>query len=62
MAKAAFSFPQFRALLDRVDAERIETFAAIEQDFLSAMSAFDRRMAAGESRVALRLAAADGRA
>jgi hypothetical protein len=46
--KTPFSFPQFRALLDRVDAERIETFSAIERDFLEAMGAFDRRIASGE--------------
>jgi hypothetical protein len=35
-------------LLERVEAERIDTFASIEQDFLRAMSAFDHRVAAGE--------------
>jgi hypothetical protein len=35
-------------VLDRVDAESIETFSAIEPDFLRAMSAFDHRLAAGE--------------
>jgi hypothetical protein len=48
VAKSPFSFPQFRALLARVDAECIDTFAAIEQDFLGAMSAFDHRVAAGD--------------
>ena len=48
MPKSTFSFPQFRTLLDRLEADRIETFAAIEQDFLAAMSAFDRHVAAGE--------------
>ena len=46
--KAAFSFPEFRALLDRVEAERIETFAEIETDFVRAMSAFDHKLVAGE--------------
>jgi len=48
VAKSQFSFPQFRALLERVDSERVDTFAAIEHDFLGAMSAFDRRVAAGD--------------
>jgi hypothetical protein len=48
VAKAPFSFPEFRALLDRVDAERIETFGEVEESFLAAMSAFDRRVAAGD--------------
>jgi hypothetical protein len=48
VAKPQFSFPQFRALLERVDSERVDTFAAIEHDFLGAMSAFDRRVAAGD--------------
>ncbi|MBV9661457.1 MAG: hypothetical protein JO337_09895 [Acidimicrobiales bacterium] len=46
--KSPFSFPHFRALLDRVEAERVETFAEIEAEFLHAMGAFDARMAAGE--------------
>jgi hypothetical protein len=45
--KSPFSFPPFRALLQRVQAERIETFSEIEPDFLAAMSAFDALMAAG---------------
>ncbi len=48
MPKAPFSFPEFRSLLDRVEAERIQTFADIEADFLHAMSAFDRRVVLGE--------------
>lgn len=46
--KSPFSFPEFRALLDQVEAERTDIFAAIEADFLRAMGAFDRRVAAGE--------------
>jgi hypothetical protein len=46
--KAPFSFAEFRALLDRVDAERIDTFAEIEADFLRAMSAFDKRVVMGQ--------------
>lgn len=48
MPKSPFSFPAFRALLERVEAERIETFAEIEPEFLAAMSAFDRLIAAGQ--------------
>lgn len=47
MPEAPFSFPEFRALLGRVEAERIETFAEIEADFLNAMGAFDKRVVAG---------------
>jgi len=46
--KVPFSFPPFRALLDRVEAERIGSFAEIEADFLIAMSAFDRLVQAGK--------------
>jgi hypothetical protein len=46
--KSPFSFPAFRALLERVEAERIETFAEIERDFVAAMSTFDERVAAGD--------------
>jgi hypothetical protein len=48
VAKSPFSFRAFRALLERVEAERVETFAEIEPDFLRAMSAFDALMAAGQ--------------
>lgn len=48
MPKSPFSFAPFRALLERVEAERIETFAEIEPDFLQAMGAFDTLMAAGQ--------------
>lgn len=44
----AFSFSPFRALLQRVEAQGVETFAEIERDFVAAMSAFDQRLAAGE--------------
>lgn len=44
----AFSFPPFRALLERMETEGIETFAEVESDFVAAMSAFDHRLAAGE--------------
>jgi hypothetical protein len=43
-----FSFPPFRSLLDRVEAEGIATFAEIEADFVAAMAAFDRHIAAGD--------------
>jgi hypothetical protein len=43
-----FSFPPFRALLERIEVEGIETFAEIESDFVAAMSAFDHRLAAGD--------------
>lgn len=42
-----FSFPPFRVLLDRVQAEGISTFAEVELDFVAAMSAFDHQVAAG---------------
>jgi len=45
--KSPFSFPPFRALLDRVDAQKIETFAEIEADFLRCMRAFDWEMSQG---------------
>jgi hypothetical protein len=49
MAKAKpFSFAPFRALLERMEAEGIETFVEIESEFIAAMSAFDHRLAAGE--------------
>ncbi|HUZ88302.1 MAG TPA: hypothetical protein VMU49_00550 [Candidatus Acidoferrales bacterium] len=47
MPKSPFSFPAFRGLLDRVEAEQIESFAEIEGEFLKAMSAFDRLVQAG---------------
>jgi hypothetical protein len=43
-----FSFPPFRALLNRVQAEGIGTFADVELEFMAAMSAFDHRLVAGE--------------
>lgn len=43
-----FSFAPFRELLERMESEGTETFAAIEDDFVAAMSAFDHRLAAGE--------------
>jgi len=43
-----FSFPEFRALLDRMEAQAIASFADVEQDFVEAMSAFDHRVAAGD--------------
>lgn len=43
-----FSFSPFRALLDRMQAQGIRTFAEIEPEFVAAMSAFDQRMAAGD--------------
>jgi len=46
--ESPFSFPEFRALLERVEEQRLETFAEIEQAFVAAMSAFDRRVAAGD--------------
>ena len=42
-----YSFPPFRALLARVLAEGIDTFAEIEPDFVAAMSAFDHQVIAG---------------
>lgn len=48
MARVPFSFPPFRSLLERVEADRIGSFADIEQDFVRAMSEFDRVMNAGE--------------
>ncbi len=48
MPSTSYSFPEFRALLDKVEAERIETFAEIETDFVRAMSAFDHKLVAGE--------------
>jgi len=48
MPKSPFSFAEFRALLQRVEAQRIETFAEIEPDFLAAMGAFDRQVAVGK--------------
>lgn len=48
MPRAPFSFPEFRTLLDRVEAERIQTFGDIEAGFLHAMSAFDRRVVMGD--------------
>lgn len=43
-----FEFPPFRELLDAVPREGISTFAALEQRFLAAMSAFDTLQAAGD--------------
>src|SRR6266566_1814235 len=43
-----FSFPEFRTLLDRMEAQAIASFADVEQDFVKAMSAFDHRVAAGD--------------
>ena len=48
MPKTPFSFPEFRDLLDRITAQRIETFAEIEGDFLRAMGAFDKRLVEGQ--------------
>lgn len=48
LAKKSFSFPEFRALLNRVEAERIQTFAEIEPEFVRAMSAFDHKLVRGE--------------
>jgi hypothetical protein len=45
---SAFEFLPFRELLDAVPREGIETFAALEQRFLAAMSAFDTLQAAGQ--------------
>ena len=42
-----FSFEPFRALLARMDDERIVSFAEIEPDFVAAMSAFDHEVVAG---------------
>jgi hypothetical protein len=43
-----FSFPPFRALLERMEASATETYAEIENEFVAAMSAFDHLLAAGE--------------
>jgi hypothetical protein len=48
LAKKSFSFPEFRALLNKVEAERIQTFAEIEPEFVRAMSAFDHKLVRGE--------------
>lgn len=44
----SFSFPPFQGLLARLDAEAIGTFAEIENDFVSAMAAFDHHIAKGD--------------
>jgi len=44
----SFSFPPFEALLRRLDAEAIGTFAEIELDFVAAMSEFDHHIARGD--------------
>lgn len=47
MSAGRFSFAPFLRVLDTMDQDGTDTFAAIQGDFVGAMSAFDREQAAG---------------